>query len=67
VNALEDRYQWLFSLNPMTGAITGLRWSLLGSPLPWQTVVVGSAMACVFIVAGLAFFRHAEPRFADTI
>lgn len=67
VNALEERYQWLFALNPMTGAITGLRWSLLGSPLPWQTVVVGTAMSGVVILAGLAFFRHAEPRFADTI
>ena len=67
VNALEERYQWLFSLNPMTAAISGLRWSLLGSPIPWQTVAVGTAMAGVFLLAGLAFFRHAEPRFADTI
>lgn len=67
VNGLEERYQWLASLNPMTGAITGLRWSLLGSPLPWQTVVVGTVMSGVVILAGLAFFRHAEPRFADTI
>ena len=68
VNALEDKYQWLLSFNPMTAVITGLRWSLLGaSPPSASVIVVGVITAVAFLMAGLAFFRHAEPRFADTI
>ncbi|HEU0302950.1 MAG TPA: ABC transporter permease [Gaiellaceae bacterium] len=68
VNALEDRYQWLLSFNPMTAVITGLRWSLLGASRPSATVIgVGTATAIALLLAGLAAFRSAEPRFADTI
>jgi lipopolysaccharide transport system permease protein len=68
VNALEDRYQWILSLNPMTAVITGFRWSLLGaSPPSASVVVIGTSTAIVFLLAGLAVFRSAEPQFADTI
>ena len=68
VNALEDRYQWILALNPMTGVITGIRWSLLGaSPPSVPVVAVGTATAITLLLAGLAVFRTAEPRFADTI
>ena len=67
VNSLEPKYQWIASLNPMTGAISGFRWSLLGAPLPAHVVGVGTAVAVVLLLAGLAVFRSAEPRFADTI
>jgi lipopolysaccharide transport system permease protein len=67
INSLETNYQWLAALNPMTGAITGLRWSLLGTPLPAHVIGVSAAMAIVLLTVGLAVFRSAEPRFADTI
>ncbi len=68
VNDLEERYQWLLALNPMTGVITGIRWSLLGAPLPNVPVIaVGAATALVILGMGLAIFRSSEPRFADTI
>ena len=67
INSLETNYQWLAALNPMTGAITGLRWSLLGTPLPVHVIGVSAAMAVILLAVGLAVFRSAEPRFADTI
>jgi lipopolysaccharide transport system permease protein len=68
VNALEAKYEWLLSFNPMTAVITGLRWSLLGaSPPSTSVVLIGVATALTMLVAGLAVFRSAEPRFADTI
>lgn len=68
VNALEDRYQWILSLNPMTAVITGFRWSLLGASPPSASVIaIGTATAIAFLLAGLAVFRSAEPSFADTI
>jgi lipopolysaccharide transport system permease protein len=68
VNALEDRYQWILSFNPMTAVITGFRWSLLGAPAPSATVVViGTLTAVAFLLSGMTLFRRAEPSFADTI
>ncbi len=68
IDALEERYQWILSLNPMVAVITGFRWALLGaSPPSTSVVVVGTAMGIAFLLTGLAVFRSAEPRFADTI
>ena len=33
-NAIPEKWQVLFSLNPMVAAITGFRWALLGTPAP---------------------------------
>jgi lipopolysaccharide transport system permease protein len=66
--ALPTVWQWVLALNPMTGAITGFRWAVLGTeaPDPGQLAVsVVSALA--IFVAGLAFFRRTEATFADTI
>jgi lipopolysaccharide transport system permease protein len=58
----------ILSLNPMTGVITGFRWALLGtSPPTLLQIVLSIVAAAVFITFGLAVFRRAEPRFADTI
>jgi lipopolysaccharide transport system permease protein len=67
INSLEPKYQWLASLNPMTGAITGFRWAMLDTPLPAHVIAVSTVSAVVLLVVGLAVFRSAEPRFADTI
>jgi lipopolysaccharide transport system permease protein len=68
VRALPEQWEWVFSLNPMTGVINGFRWSLLGTPAPSPgqlALSVGAALA--FFVVGLAYFRRSESRFADTI
>jgi lipopolysaccharide transport system permease protein len=68
VSFFPQRYQWILSFNPMNAAITGFRWALLGdTPPSTSSVLIGSAMALVFLAAGLTVFRSAEPRFADTI
>jgi lipopolysaccharide transport system permease protein len=66
INSL-DRYQWIAAINPITGAISGFRWALLGAPLPAHVIGVSVVSAAVLLVVGLAVFRSAEPRFADTI
>jgi lipopolysaccharide transport system permease protein len=69
IKALHHSWERLIlSLNPMSGVITGFRWSLLGTspPTPLQ-LVLSIASAGVFLTFGLAVFRRAEPRFADTI
>lgn len=65
---LQEKYVWLASLNPMTGAISGFRWAVLGSPVPPTPVLaLGTVVALALLLGGLAFFRRAEPSFADTI
>jgi lipopolysaccharide transport system permease protein len=67
INSLDTTYQWIAAINPMTGAISGFRWALLGAPLPAHVIGVSVVSAAVLLVVGLAVFRSAEPRFADTI
>lgn len=69
IKALHHSWERLIlSLNPMSGVITGFRWSLLGtSPPTLLQLVLSIASAGVFLAFGLAVFRRAEPRFADTI
>jgi lipopolysaccharide transport system permease protein len=65
---IPTKWQWILSLNPMTAVISGWRWTVLGAeaPDPGQ-VGVSVAVAVLLLLAGLAFFRSSEPRFADTI
>jgi lipopolysaccharide transport system permease protein len=68
IEALKPRWQWILSLNPMTGAITGFRWAVVGTPPPHAgQFALSVAMAGVLFLFGLTVFRRYEPRFADTI
>jgi lipopolysaccharide transport system permease protein len=68
VSEIPTKWQWILALNPMTAVISGWRWAVLDAPEPhWDQVSLGVGVAIVFFVAGLAVFRSAEPRFADTI
>jgi homopolymeric O-antigen transport system permease protein len=68
VSEIPTKWQWILALNPMTAVISGWRWAVLDAPEPhWDQVSLGVAVAIAFFVAGLAVFRSAEPRFADTI
>lgn len=68
VDQIPTKWQWILSLNPMTTVIAGWRWAVLGAnqPDPGQAAV-GVAVAFLLFLGGLAVFRSAEPRFADTI
>jgi lipopolysaccharide transport system permease protein len=62
--------QWLFlySLNPLVGAIEGFRWCLLGTAAPSETMLSASAFtALTALVSGLIYFRNMESTFADVV
>jgi lipopolysaccharide transport system permease protein len=66
--ALPVKWQWVLSLNPMSGVVTGWRWAVLnGVPPNVGQLAMSSAVAILLLVLGLAYFRRSEPRFADTI
>lgn len=69
IKALHHSWERLIlSLNPMSGVITGFRWSLLGTSPPTALQLLLSVLAAVaFLAVGLVIFRSSEPRFADTI
>jgi homopolymeric O-antigen transport system permease protein len=68
LDQIPEKWQWIFSLNPMSAVIAGWRWAILGETAPQlgQTAV-SVAVALILFAGGLAVFRSYEPRFADTI
>jgi lipopolysaccharide transport system permease protein len=68
LNQLPTKWQWVLSLNPMSGVIAGWRWAVIGEAAPhWPQMAVSIAVALLLFAGGLAVFRSFEPRFADTI
>jgi len=62
------RFQTLISLNPLTGILEGLRWSVLGTDTLNLTAVAYSTIVIVVtFVLGALLFGRAERRFADVI
>jgi lipopolysaccharide transport system permease protein len=68
VSSAPESAQWAFAINPLTGLLEGLRWSLLGTEAPTAGAVVYSVAATVLALAmGLAIFSRLERQFADVI
>ena len=68
LNQIPEKWQWIFSFNPMSAVIAGWRWALLGEAAPQlgQTAV-SVGVALLLFAGGLAVFRRFEPSFVDTI
>ena len=58
----------IYALNPMSSAIDGFRWALLGTPAPpAAAIVVSCTVALAALVSGLYYFRRLETTIADVI
>lgn len=67
-NLISEKWQLVYSLNPMAGVVNGFRWALLGAntgPGPEMTVSV--FISILILIGGLFYFRNMEKTFADTI
>lgn len=65
---ISEKWQLLYSLNPMAGVVNGFRWALLGTGNgPDITLWVSVAISVITFVSGLFYFRSMEKTFADTI
>jgi lipopolysaccharide transport system permease protein len=67
-SVISEKWQILYSLNPMAGVVNGFRWALLGTGNgPDITLWVSVAISILIFVSGLFYFRSMEKTFADTI
>jgi len=62
-------WRYIYSLNPMVGAIDGFRWCLLrGEPvLAPLNLAISCGVMVLMLVTGLWYFRRTERTFADII
>ncbi len=68
LDQIPTKWQWIFSVNPMSAVIAGWRWAVLGETAPdLGRTSVSVSVAILLFALGLAVFRTYEPRFADTI
>ena len=66
--AIPDRWQLLYSLNPMVGVIDVFRWSMLGTvAFPWTSFLFSVVIVTVMLATGILYFRKTERGFADII
>ena len=68
LSMVPEKWQSLYSLNPMVGVIEGFRWAVFNQGEPNFTALGVSGLVIVFLLAGgLVFFRRMERTFADVI
>ena len=61
-----EKLRFIISLNPMTGVIDGIRWSLfgVGNP-PGALMLISVVMSGLLFVSGILWFRHRERTFVE--
>ena len=64
---LPERWQLIYSLNPMVGVIGGFRWILLGAGPPTPLMIVSLSIVLLLMISGAFYFRRMEKDFADVI
>jgi lipopolysaccharide transport system permease protein len=63
---IPEPWRILMGLNPMAGAVEGLRWALFGVELPLLTGVSVIVVITLF-ATGLLYFKRTERSFADVV
>lgn len=65
---ISEKWQLVYSLNPMAGVVNGFRWALLNAGNgPDAALWVSVAISLLVLVSGLFYFKNMERTFADTI
>lgn len=69
ISLVPQEWRWLYELNPMAGAIEGVRASVLGTTTPELSSIAltSFASALILLLTGLIYFRQVEKDFADII
>ncbi len=64
-----EKWQFLYSLNPMAGVVEGFRWALLRTSqgAPGTQLAISFVVAIVLFLTGFLYFRRMERTFADMV
>lgn len=62
-----EYWRWVFTINPVTGILEGLRSSLFGLPFDAFSIAMAAIITLVLFVISLVLFRRMEEDFADYI
>lgn len=68
-SVIPDNWRFIYSINPMVGAIDGFRWAILGGETHLYLPGLGlsAVLAILILWLGLRYFRKTERIFADVI
>jgi lipopolysaccharide transport system permease protein len=69
-SAISEKWQWLYSINPMVGIIDSFRWCIVkGTPNPLYhyPFYISLVIIIIFVFVSLYQFRKMEKNFADLI
>jgi len=65
---IPQRFQFLYSLNPMVGVLEGFRWALLGkAEPPLLPMLISTGLILILFTTGFVAFRRVESSLADRI
>jgi lipopolysaccharide transport system permease protein len=68
VSLIPGRWRPLLGLNPLSGAVDGIRWSLFrDAPFSLSVVGVSTVTAFLLLVLGALYFRRVERTFVDLV
>jgi len=66
VNIIPQRFLWIVALNPMTGVIEGIRWSMFEyAYAPGKLFYLSLCISIFTFISGVVWFRYREKVFAD--
>jgi len=67
-SVIPEKYQLLYSLNPMVGIIEGFRWSILGTgSINIEAISISVVITMLLLLVSIKKFRKLERTFADKI
>ena len=64
---IDPNYKWLFYLNPMTGIIEGIRWSIFGHTIMWPYFLLSMLVLFISLTGAYIYFNYMQKNIADII
>ncbi|HJW29138.1 MAG TPA: ABC transporter permease [Saprospiraceae bacterium] len=65
--SVPGNFRWLYNLNPLTGIIEGVRWSLFNTAIDLNALLASIGMTVIVLFGGIAYFIMMEREIADII
>jgi lipopolysaccharide transport system permease protein len=62
-----EKFQLIYSLNPMTGLIEGFRWIIVGTSPPGMMMFISIGVTFLLLISGIMFFLKIEQYYTDIV